>query len=99
MFRKKPLPRSKVSQGYTATPICSTIIKGGQRVEFPVNLDKVAPEDFDLEKQLNAGVELKPVSCNLLQNELSDNELQQFEQFHERSNGVSVDTTVSDNDK
>lgn len=98
MFRKTPLPRGKVSQGYTATPICSTIIKGGQRVEYPVNLDKVAPEDFDLEKQLNAGVELKPVSCNLLQNELSDNELQQFQQFDERTNGVSIDSSPSDND-
>lgn len=98
MFRKKMLPRSKVSQGYTATPICTTIIKGGQRVEYPVNIDNVAPEDFDLEKQLNAGVELKPVSCNLLQNELSDNELQQFQQFDERINGVSIDTPSSHND-
>lgn len=98
MFRKIPLPSSKVSQGYTVRPICTTIIKGGQRVSYPVNLDNVAPEDFDLEKQLKAGVELKPVSCNLLNNEVSENEIKQFEQFNERTNGVSVDSPVSDND-
>ena len=81
MFRKQPLPTSKLAQGCTYRPLTAEIIKGGTRTIFPINLDKVIVSDFDLDKQLKAGVELAPVNCKLLQTEPTAHEVQQFNDF------------------
>lgn len=85
MFKKKKIHLSPVD-GCSARPLLSFTVANGQRKIIPVSLDNYKPSDFGLQKQLDSGIPLKEVSCNLLSDELSNNEISQFNEVFETSN-------------
>lgn len=85
MFKKKKIHLSR-ADGCCARPLLSFTVANGQRKIVPVSLDNYKPSDFGLQKQLDAGISLKEVSCNLLSDELTNNEISQFNEAFEASN-------------
>lgn len=85
MFRKKQNSMRLKRNGFSPHPLFTTSIVGGQRKIVPLSIEKLNPADFDLQKQLDAGVPLKEVNCNLLSGDVTDNEIQQFNAINEKS--------------
>lgn len=78
MFRKKQNTMRLKRNGFSPHPLFTTTIVSGQRKIVPLSIEKLNPADFDLQKQLDAGIPLKEVNCKLLSGDVSDNEIQQF---------------------
>lgn len=78
MFRKNQLKMSLRRNGFSPHVLLSCSTVNGQKKVVPLQLDSLNPADFDLQKQIAAGIPLKEVSCNLLSNDITDNEISQF---------------------